>query len=58
MTSQLDSLLPIFEEIDGHQHSILVGDNCAYCMDCGKILIEYKNKDDFKKLMNPWEELD
>ena len=34
-------------------HSILVGVTCAYCMNCGKILIEYENKKDFKKLMNP-----
>ena len=38
---------------EGHRHSILVGKKCAYCMECGKILIEYKNKKDFYKLMNP-----
>lgn len=41
---------------DGHkynQHSILVGKKCAYCMNCGQIIIEYDNKEDFKKLMNP-----
>jgi len=32
-------------------HSILVGKHCAYCMDCGQIIIEYKNNKDFKKLM-------
>jgi len=42
--------------VDGHQHSILVGKKCAYCMDCGKILIEYKNKKDFYRLMNPLRE--
>ena len=39
-----------------NHHSILVGITCAYCMDCGKILIEYKNKNDFKRLMNPFED--
>lgn len=35
-------------------HSICVGKKVAYCMDCGKILLEYKKKSDFKKLMNPF----
>ncbi len=48
--------LEIFETKDGHTHSILVGDKCGYCMECGQILIEYKNKNDFKRLMNPGEE--
>lgn len=39
-----------------YNHSICVGKKVAYCMDCGKIIIEYKNKEDFKKLMNPFEE--
>lgn len=39
-------------------HSILVGKKCAYCMNCGKILIEYKNVKDFKRLMNPFENSD
>ncbi len=38
---------------NGHQHSILVGKKCAYCMECGQILIEYKDKKHFYKLMNP-----
>lgn len=42
----------IFEEVDGHRHSICVGEHSAYCMDCGQILIEYKHKKDFKKLMD------
>jgi len=36
-----------------NHHSILVGNKCAYCMECGLILIEYSNKEDFKRLMNP-----
>jgi len=36
-------------------HSIAVGKKCAYCMDCGKIIIEFEDKKDFKKLMNPFE---
>jgi len=43
---------------DGHRHSILVGEKCAYCMDCGQILLEYKDKKDFKRLMNPFGESD
>ena len=38
---------------NGHQHSVLVGKKCAYCMDCGQILIEYKDKKHFYQLMNP-----
>ena len=38
---------------NGHQHSVLVGKKCAYCMDCGQILLEYKDKKHFYKLMNP-----
>ncbi len=41
---------------NGHSHKILVGSSCAYCMDCGKILIEYENVNYFKKLMNPFED--
>ena len=47
------SKLVVEKESEGHQHSILVGKKCAYCMDCGQILIEYKNKEDFNRLMNP-----
>jgi hypothetical protein len=39
-----------------NHHSILVGVTCEYCMNCGKILIEYKNKNDFKRLMNPFKD--
>ena len=39
-------------------HSICVGKKCAYCMNCGKILIEYKDKKYFHRLMNPFEEYD
>lgn len=35
-------------------HSVMVGKRCAWCMDCGKILIFYEKKEDFKKLMNPF----
>jgi hypothetical protein len=42
------------EDESGHRHSVMVGKKCAYCGDCGKILVEYKNKDDFKRLMNPF----
>ncbi len=45
--------LELFESKDGHHHSILVGSKCAYCMECGQIIIEYKNKNNFKRLMNP-----
>ena len=34
-----------------HNHSILVGKKCAYCMECGQIIAEYKNKKIFMKLM-------
>lgn len=50
--------LELFEENGcpetGGNHSVLVGKKCAYCMNCGQILIEYKNKKDFYKLMNPF----
>lgn len=47
--------LELFREDEtGHRHSIMVGSSCAYRMDCGKILLEYKSKNDFKKLMNPF----
>lgn len=36
-------------------HSICVGKKCAYCMDCGKIIIEFNHVNDFKKLMNPFD---
>jgi hypothetical protein len=36
------------------EYSVMVGEKCAYCGDCGKILVEYENKDDFKRLMNPF----
>ena len=47
-----------FEEVYGKyqtkpNHSIMTGKKCAWCMDCGRILIFYDKKDDFKKLMNP-----
>ncbi len=42
--------------VEMNHHSILVGKKCAYCMECGQILIEYKDKEDFKKLMNPIDE--
>lgn len=41
----------------GHQHSILIGKKCAYCMDCGQILLEYKNKNHFKRWLKSFEEL-
>lgn len=31
----------------------IVGKYCLYCMDCGRIGLEYKNKKDFMKMMNP-----
>lgn len=47
------SLQFLGEDDQGHSHSICVGKKVAYCMDCGQILIEYKNKKDFYKLINP-----
>lgn len=41
---------------NGHQHSILIGKKCAYCMECGKILLEYKNKNDFYKWLRSFED--
>jgi len=41
-------------ETDGHRHSICVGNKCAWCMDCGKIVIWYDKKEYFKRLMNPF----
>lgn len=41
------------EDQNGHRHSIMVGEKSAWCMDCGKIVIEYNDNEDFKKLMNP-----
>lgn len=38
-----------------NHHSICVGKKCAWCMDCGKIIIWYNKKEDFKKLMNPFD---
>jgi len=38
-----------------HNHSLMVGKNIVYCMDCGQIVIIFKNsqnKKDFKKLMS------
>ncbi len=46
---------------NGHKHSILVGKKCAYCMDCGQILLEYSDKKILIQLMNPnikYEEID
>ena len=40
---------------EGNRHSILVGKKCAYCMDCGKILLEYKNSKDFYKWLHSFE---
>lgn len=48
--------MELFEENNcpiGGNHSVLVGKKCAYCMNCGQILIEYKNKKHFYRLMNP-----
>ena len=36
-------------------HSILVGKKTLTCMNCGKILLEYKKKSDFEKLMKCFE---
>lgn len=40
---------------EGHRHSLLVGKKCMYCMDCGKIVLEYKKKDDFYKWLHAFE---
>lgn len=40
------------------QCSILVGKHVAYCMDCGKIYWEYKDKKIIKQLMNPFDEIE
>lgn len=48
--------LELFECKDGHKHSILIAKKCAYCMECGQILIEYKHKDEFKKWLHAFEE--
>lgn len=47
------SALEFLESNTEHQHSILVGKKCAYCMDCGQILLEYSDKKILKQLMNP-----
>ena len=52
----MDNALSLFEpDEQGHQHSLLVGKKCIYCMECGQILLEYKKKDEFKKLMRMFE---
>lgn len=40
MTVQ-DPGIELLEFQEEHNHSILVGKHCAYCMDCGQILLEY-----------------
>lgn len=49
--------IDLFAETNGHAHSILVGKKCCYCMECGQILLEYKNKNDFKKFLKAFEAL-
>ena len=34
-------------------HSLCIGNKCAWCMDCGKIVIWFDKTEDFKRLMNP-----
>ncbi|HSA76910.1 MAG TPA: hypothetical protein VLE02_05145 [Nitrosarchaeum sp.] len=36
-------------------HSILVGKRTLTCMNCGKIILEYKNRSDFDELMRFFE---
>jgi len=52
------SNLILSDDETGHQHKICVGKRCAWCMDCGQILLEYKRKKDFYKLMNPIPEVE
>ncbi len=37
-----------------NHHTVMVGKHCAWCMNCGKILIKYDKTEDFKRLMNPF----
>lgn len=48
------SIVSIFEknpDCPNNCNSLLVGKKCIYCMECGRIVLEYKRKSDFKKLM-------
>lgn len=57
MSQETNNSLSLLEpDEQGHQHSILIGKKCAYCMECGKILIEYKKKDDFYRLLRTIED--
>lgn len=47
----------LFHDEQDHRHSVLIGKKMAYCMDCGKILLEYKKKDDFYKWLRAFEDL-
>lgn len=55
--NNLKNIIQITPDGDDHRHSVLVGKKCAYCMDCGKILLEYKHKGDFYKWLHAFEAL-
>lgn len=52
-----DHMALLFHDEQEHKHCILIGKKMAYCMDCGKILLEYKNKDEFYKWLHAFETL-
>jgi len=48
--------IELINENDGlHTHSVLIGKKMVYCMDCGKILLEYKNKKQFYNWLRSFE---
>ena len=56
----MNNIVSIFEKnpnCPSNCNSLLVGKKCIYCMECGRIVLEYKEKKDFTKLMNSFERM-
>lgn len=56
-TTSLKVDCPFVFKDQEHKHSICIGKKMAYCMDCGQILLEYKNKKQFYNWLQSFESL-